>query len=527
MSKHKYLPRIMLAAPASGSGKTLLTCGILMALKNRGLHTASFKCGPDYIDPLFHREVIGIPARNLDTFFTAPEMTRYLLGRTAVHTEISILEGVMGYYDGAGGDTTSASSYELASVTNTPVILIVNAKGMSLSVLPVIQGFLQYQKNSHIAGVILNQTSQAIYEKLQPRISQELSLPVFGYVPKCPELVIESRHLGLVMPGEIVNIHHRLQKLSELLEETLDMDGIIARARKAPALDWQKPESLKVLEAAVKCNNLEYNDLEKKEIQATRCNNIEIQENQEQAVKCKNIENQENQEQAVKCKNIENLGSQSVSRRIRIGVARDEAFCFLYEDNLELLTRLGAELLYFSPIHDKELPPKLEGLIFCGGYPELYAKELSENQALHREIREGIVQGIPYLAECGGFLYLQQSMEDMEGNIWPAVGVLSGEAYRTKRLGRFGYITLTANREGLLLKPGDSIKAHEYHYFECTENGRDYHATKPFATREWDCIQGDSKYAAGFPHLYYYSNPGFIMEFLQQCRNYGNEKNGL
>lgn len=497
MSKHKYLPRIMLAAPASGSGKTLLTCGILMALKNRGLHTASFKCGPDYIDPLFHREVIGIPARNLDTFFTAPEMTKYLFGRTAIQAEISVLEGVMGYYDGAGGNTTLASSYELACMTDTPVILIVNAKGMSLSVLPVIQGFLQYQKDSHIAGVILNQTSQATYEKLKPRIIQELSLPVFGYVPNCPELVIESRHLGLVLPGEIVNIHHRLQKLSELLEETLDMDGIIACARKAPALDWQKPESLKALEAAVKCNNLEYNDLEEQESQATKCNNIE------------------------------NLGSQAASRRIRIGVARDEAFCFLYEDNLELLTRFGAELLYFSPIHDKELPPKLEGLIFCGGYPELYAKELSENQALHREIREGIVQGIPYLAECGGFLYLQQSMEDMEGNIWPAVGVLSGEAYRTKRLGRFGYITLTANREGQLLKPGDSIKAHEYHYFECSENGRDYHATKPFATREWDCIQGGAKYAAGFPHLYYYSNPGFIVEFLQQCRNYGNEKNGL
>lgn len=507
-----YIPRIMLAAPASGSGKTLLTCGILMALKNRGLHTASFKCGPDYIDPLFHQEVIGIPARNLDTFFTDREMTKYLFGRTAIQAEISVLEGVMGYYDGAGGDTTSASSYELASVTDTPVILIVNAKGMSLSVLPVIQGFLQYQKDSHIAGVILNQISPAIYEKLRQNISQELSLPVFGYVPQCPELVIESRHLGLVMPEEIADIDHRLQRLSKLLEETLDMDGIIACAKKAPALNWQKPESLKALEAAVKCNNLAYTDLEKQE---------------SQTAKCKNIEKQEIQEQAIKCKNIEKQGSQAASRRIRIGVARDEAFCFLYENNLELLTRFGAELLYFSPIHDKELPPKLEGLIFCGGYPELYAKELSENQALHREIREGIVQGIPYLAECGGFLYLQQSMEDMEGNIWPAVGVLSGEAYRTKRLGRFGYITLTANREGQLLKPGDSIKAHEYHYFECSENGRDYHATKPFATREWDCIQGGAKYAAGFPHLYYYSNPGFIVEFLQQCRNYGNEKNGL
>ncbi len=264
----------------------------------------------------------------------------------------------MGYYDGAGGNTTLASSYELACVTDTPVILIVNAKGMSLSVVAVIQGFLDYRKENQIAGVILNQISPAIYEKLRQNISQELSLPVFGYVPQCPELVIESRHLGLVMPEEIADIDHRLQRLSKLLEETLDMDGIIACAKKAPALNWQKPESLKALEAAVKCNNLAYTDLEKQE---------------SQTAKCKNIEKQEIQEQAIKCKNIEKQGSQAASRRIRIGVARDEAFCFLYEDNLELFTRFGAELLYFSPIHDKELPPKLEGLIFCGakkdGYP--------------------------------------------------------------------------------------------------------------------------------------------------------------
>lgn len=465
MSEHRHLPRIMLAAPASGSGKTLLTCGILMALKKRGLYTASFKCGPDYIDPLFHQEVMGIPARNLDTFFTDREMTKYLFGRTAIQAEISILEGVMGYYDGAGGDTTSASSYELACVTDTPVILVVNAKGMSLSVLPVIHGFLHYQKDSHIAGVILNQISQAVYEKLQPRIRRELSLPVFGYVPKCPELVIESRHLGLVMPGEIADIQHRLQKLSELLEETLDMDGIIACAKKAPYLDWQAPESLKALPTA---------------------------------------------------------GS-----RIRIGVARDEAFCFLYEDNLELLRRFGAELLYFSPLHDKGLPSKLDGMILCGGYPELYAEKLSENYTMHKAIREVIAQGMPYLAECGGFLYLQHSMEDMEGKVWPAVGVFSGEAYRTKRLGRFGYITLTANGAGQLLQPNDSIKGHEYHYFECTDNGRDYHARKPFGGREWDCIQGGGKCAAGFPHLYYYSNPEYIVGFLRQCRNYRTKKNGV
>ena len=195
------LPRLMLAAPASGSGKTMITCGLLRTLRNRGMKVSSFKCGPDYIDPLFHQEVLGIPSRNLDTFFTDGTMTRYLFAKAAGNTDISILEGVMGYYDGAGGDTITASSYELADITKTPVVLIVNAKGMSLSVLPIIQGFLEYRRNSRIQGVILNQVSSGTYQRLKKKIEQEISIEVLGYVPKCPELVIESRHLGLVMPG--------------------------------------------------------------------------------------------------------------------------------------------------------------------------------------------------------------------------------------------------------------------------------------------------------------------------------------
>ncbi|MBD8938909.1 MAG: cobyrinic acid a,c-diamide synthase, partial [Lachnospiraceae bacterium] len=205
-------PRFMLAAPSSGSGKTMITCGILQILKNRGYRVSSFKCGPDYIDPMFHTKVLGTISRNLDTFFTGEEMTRFLFAKTAQQTDLSVIEGVMGYYDGLGGIRTKASSYDLARVTDTPVILIVNAKGMSLSILAQIKGFLDYQKDSKIKGVILNQTSEVMCEDLRPLIEENCKIPVLGYVPKVAECVIESRHLGLVTPAEMTDLQERIEK---------------------------------------------------------------------------------------------------------------------------------------------------------------------------------------------------------------------------------------------------------------------------------------------------------------------------
>ena len=450
------LPRVMLAAPASGSGKTLITCGLLQLLVNRGRHPAAFKCGPDYIDPMFHRKVIGTPSKNLDTFFTEENTTRYLFGKEAQKADISVLEGVMGFYDGVGGITTQASSYELAKVTNTPVILVVNAKGMSLSVVPFIQGFLEYWKDSHIKGVILNQTTKMTYQLLKEQIEQELGITVIGYVPKCPGFAIESRHLGLITPEEICGLQEKLQNLAGVLEETLEVGKILELAERAEELDWNVPE-------------------------------------------------------------VSILKVQAGEKPPRIGVAGDEAFCFCYQDNLELLEEMGAELAVFSPLHDKKLPDNLDGLIFYGGYPELYAEELSENISLKKEIEEVIQAGMPYLAECGGFLYLQETLESMEGKKYPMVGVLKGQAYRTGKLGRFGYITLSTGKGGQLLAVNETLKAHEFHYFDTTNNGRDYHAVKPLGNREWDCICGGEKYAAGFPHLYYYSNPQFAFRFLQKC----------
>ena len=193
--------RILLAAGASGSGKTLITCGLLQALVNRGLKTASFKCGPDYIDPMFHSRVIGAKSRNLDTFFTDSETTKYLFCENAADCDISVMEGVMGFYDGVAGTTTKASAYDLASVTDTPVILIVNSRGMSVSLAAYVKGFMEYRKDSHIQGVIFNQMSPMLYPRMKELLEKELNIKVLGYVPKMDDCVIESRHLGLVLPG--------------------------------------------------------------------------------------------------------------------------------------------------------------------------------------------------------------------------------------------------------------------------------------------------------------------------------------
>ena len=457
------IPRILLAAGASGSGKTLITCGLLQALVNRGLKVASFKCGPDYIDPMFHSRVIGTRSRNLDTFFTDGDRTRYLLAKNASDCEIAVMEGVMGYYDGVGGITSRASAYDLASTTDTPVILIVNSRGMSVSLAAYVKGFLEYKEDSHICGVIFNQMSPMLYPRMKKLLEEELSVKVLGYVPKVEDCVIESRHLGLVLPEEIPELKSRLQKLSEVLEKTLDIDGILELAGGAPELAAPEPEML---------------------IQKDTAFGYRTEE------------------------------------KVRIGVADDEAFCFFYADNLNLLEQMGAELVRFSPIHDRELPEDLDGLLLSGGYPELNGEALEENQEMCTRIREVILDGMPCLAECGGFMYLHQEMEDIEGKQRRVCGVIPGRAYRTPKLNRFGYITLTEKQDTGL----GEIPAHEFHYFDSTDCGADFHAAKPASKRGWDCIHDRGRLMAGFPHLYYYGNPRVPARFLKNALEYKKER---
>ncbi len=443
-------PRLLFAAPASGSGKTTIVCGLLRALKNRGKGVRAFKCGPDFIDPLFHETVVGVPSGTLDLFFSDQDQLKRLYCRHAAGADLCLIEGVMGYYDGLGAATDRASSYAVARALDAPVVLIVDGRGQSLSALATLEGFLRFREDSRIRGVLFNRMSESVYTALKPQV-EALGIRPLGYVPKAPEVMVESRHLGLVTPGEIEDLGQKLDALAALLERTVDMEGLLALAGSAPALEAPPAPPIPPLP------------------------------------------------------------------RTRIAVARDQAFCFLYRDNLDLLADYGAELIFFSPLHDDALPAGAQGLILPGGYPELHARALSENESMRRSVREAIQNGLPCLAECGGFLYLHRELEDMEGRSWPMAGVLDARAYRTPRLGRFGYITLTAKADTAFLPAGEIVRGHEFHYFESESCGDALRAQKPTGSRGWDCGHSRGNLLMGFPHLYYPSDPQLIERFLRAC----------
>lgn len=454
------IPRFLLTAGASGSGKTMITCGILQALKNRRLKAASFKCGPDYIDPMFHTKVIGTKSRNLDTFFTDRETVRYLLRKNAQDCDIAVMEGVMGYYDGVGGTTVRASAYELAKETDTPAVLIVNCKGMSVSIVPYIKGFVEFQKDSGIRGVILNQLSSMLYPRVKKLIEDHLDIAVLGYVPKAEECAVESRHLGLILPDEVKDFQEKLNRFAGILEETLDLDQLLKIAEEAPEIEET--------ELFVKMGKAQI----------------------------------------------------SLKKQVKIGVAMDEAFCFIYEDNLNLLKELGAEIVPFSPLHHKALPEDLSGMLLYGGYPELFGKALEDNWEMRKAICEKIQSGMPVMAECGGFMYLHETFENMERESCEGVGIIRGKAYRTPRLSRFGYIEVSKKEGTVFGQEIGNCPAHEFHYFDSTDCGSDFYARKLESRRGWDCIHCTDTMVAGFPHFYYYGNPRLAEAFVEKCREY-------
>ena len=386
------LNRIMIAAPKSGSGKTTITCGLLQAFKDVGKNVISYKCGPNYIDPMFHQKVIDVPAKNLDTFFTDEETTRKLFLKNRKEDELVILEGVMGLFDGLGGIREEGSSYHLAKVTKTPIILIVDAKGMGRSVISLIAGFLAYDKEQLIKGVILNRMSRAYYETIKPLIEQELSIDVAGYFPDCKEFCVGSRHLGLMMPDEIADIREQLQKSSEELQKTVSLEAVLQIAEAAEEL-----EVYPVITEAEVCV----------------------------------------------------MGS---TNRPVIAVAKDEAFCFYYEDNLHLLKEYGAKIEYFSPLHDNGLPDGCCGILLGGGYPELYADKLSHNVNMLHAIKKAEESEMPIVAECGGFMYLHSVIADKEERSYIMTEVLPAKCYDTGKLVRFGYIELEGGNNDFLPK---------------------------------------------------------------------------
>lgn len=445
------LPRILFCAPSSGSGKTTVTCAVLQALKDLGHNPASFKSGPDYIDPMFHREVIGTYSANLDLFLMGENAVRAQLAETGAKAGLSVIEGAMGYYDGiAIGET--ASAYDLARRTQTPAVLILNAKGQALSAAAVVKGIAAFRADSQIRGVVLNRISPMSYPRLREILESETGLRVYGFLPDSPECTLESRHLGLVTAAEVDALREKLNRLSELAQKYIDLDGLTGLAAAAPPLEVSVPD-------------------------LPEC-----------------------------------------AGHPRIAVAKDKAFCFYYGGALSLLEKLGAELVPFSPLEDGALPNKISGLYLGGGYPELYVKQLSENKTMCGAVRSAIENGLPTVAECGGFLYLHQTLEDSEGTPWPLCGVIPANAVRTNRLRRFGYITMTPRADGLL--GPDPIPAHEFHYWESGAPGTDFHAQKPQSERGWDCAYHSPAMYAGFPHFHFCAVPNTAARFVEKCAQY-------
>ena len=443
--------QFLLAAPRSGSGKTTMTCALLMALKRRGCAPCAFKSGPDYIDPMFHRAVLGVESRSLDLFFSAPETVRTLYARGAAGHGAAVCEGAMGFYDGLGGVSDRASAWHLADTLGLPVLLVAEPKGQSLTLAAELKGLVNFRTPSHIAGILLNNCTTRMHALLAPMLEEETGLPVLGFLPKLPEAVIGSRHLGLYTAAEVENLQQKLALLADAAEEHIDWPRLLALCEKEPPALPVQPET--------------------------------------------------------------------PPARVRIAVAQDEAFCFIYAETLEAFRDAGAEVVFFSPLRDTALPENIGGLYLPGGYPELHARELSENTSLLREIKQKIESGLPTAAECGGFLYLGQSLTDAEGQSWPMAGVLPGEAKDAGRLVRFGYAALSADSDSMLFRAGESFPVHEFHHWDSTANGTALAAKKPVGGAEWRCGFIDEHFYAGFPHLYWAGTP-LPQRFAAAAENY-------
>ncbi len=446
------LPRFLIAAPGSSSGKTTVVCALLQALGSAGLQTAAFKSGPDYIDPMFHSRVCGAKSRNLDLYMLGEETVRYLLAENGRGADVAVLEGAMGYYDGIG-QSSEASAYDLARCTKTPVILIVNGKGAALSLAALLQGFKNYKKDSFIAGAILNNVQPSVYAFYKEVLEKESGVKLLGYLPPLPEECrFGSRHLGLVTAEEIADLQAIARRLGEEAQRSIDLESLLAIAKGAEALSYEEPD-------------------------------------------------------------LRPLGSCTVA------VARDVAFSFYYQDALDLLTKLGAELAPFSPLGDRALPAGCSGLVLGGGYPELYAARLAANKTLLADIKAKIEGGLPTFAECGGFMYLQQGFYGDEG-FFPWVGLLPGEVRLTDSLKRFGYVELEAQEGGLLCRAGDRIRGHEFHYSDSEATGSSFIARKAGGKRQWPCCYHTENLYAGYPHIHLWSNTVFAENFIAACLTY-------
>jgi len=454
------IPRILIAGTHSGVGKTTVAVGLMAAFRKRGLIVQPFKVGPDYIDPSYHTVVTGRICRNLDTWLLRDALVRGLFQHASEDAAIAVIEGVMGLFDGHASRRDRGSTAELAKLLHVPVILVVDGSHMARSATALVHGYLTFDPAVRIAGVIFNRVSERHFQLLRDALRNSTDCPALGYLPPEPELAIPERYLGLLPAQEDRHLSRLQEQLAEVLAKSVDVERIRRIAKKAPALPV-----------------------------AT----------------------------------LPGMRHAPPRRRCAIGVARDRAFHFYYQENLELLQRLGADLIPFSPLTDQTLPDRLDALYLGGGFPEIFAKELAQNEALRRKIKTAIDAGLPTYAECGGLMYLAQQLVDTNGNRHAMVGVLPGTIRMTDRLQQFGYTTLRPQRDTILAKANDPIKGHEFHY-----SVWDYQVPKEAAAyvavqrREGRRLEGLARanLLASYVHVHFLANVRWARGFITSARRW-------
>lgn len=449
--------RLVIAGTGSGVGKTTFTIGLMAALQQKGYLVQGFKCGPDYIDPTFHTAVTGRPSRNLDSWMFEEGTVIDILERNSRDVDISIIEGVMGFYDGKSPLEDRGSTAEISILTKSPVLLIVNCSSIARSSAAIVKGFQLLNENVNIVGVIANQVgSEGHYKIVKAAIEKECSIPVVGYLKKEKNIHMPSRHLGLIPAIERGELQPFFQQLGEVISETVDLEKIYQ------------------LSASSELSSIHPSIFEKK-----------------------------------------------ADQQVKIAVAKDAAFNFYYQENLELLQANGVAIEYFAPLNGEVVPPDADGLYIGGGFPEEFADELSQQTAVKESIHHAISKGIPTLAECGGFMYLTESIFTTDGKRYEMVGAIPGTIEMQTNLVALGYREIFGVKGNFLIGEGQEAKGHEFHYSTYSQPEKSNYAyeTKSRFKKQGEGYMHDNL-IAGYTHFHFASNPQLVVQWIEQCKKY-------
>ncbi|MGN5636256.1 cobyrinate a,c-diamide synthase [Streptomyces sp. AC154] len=480
------IPRLVIAAPSSGSGKTTVATGLMAAFAGRGLAVSGHKVGPDYIDPGYHTLATGRPGRNLDAYMCGPELIAPLFAHGARGCELAVVEGVMGLYDGASGLGELASTAHVAKLLRAPVVLVVDASSQSRSVAALVHGFASWDPQVRIGGVILNKVGSDRHEALLREALEESGVPVLGALRRAGQLAVPSRHLGLVPVAE--RRGDAVDAVAAMAEQVLagcDLEGLLALARSAP------PVTGEVWDAVGAVSAVGGFDLGSAPDPAPRT--------------------PEGLGSASAGLNSTSEGLNSTSAGVRIAVASGAAFTFSYAEHTELLTAAGAEVVPFDPLRDESLPEGTRGLVIGGGFPEVYGPELSANEPLRKAVAELAASGAPLAAECAGLLYLARSLDGL-----PMCGVLNAEGRMSQRL-TLGYRDAVALTDSVLATAGTRMRGHEFHRTVLEPGAGDEPAWgmhRPERRVEGFVRRGVH---ASYLHTHWAAAPGTARRFVEKC----------